>query len=364
MVQIVDPVIEDEEIGSVRRVLESGMLAQGEEVKKFEEEFSNYLGIDYVLGVSNGTSALDLSFKVLGVSNGDEVITTPFSFIASANSILFQGAKPVFADINKKTFNLDPEKVKEKITNKTKAIEVVHLFGQPVNIKPFQEIAEDHDLYLVEDCAQAHGATYKNKKVGTFGDIATFSLYATKNMTTGEGGLITTNNNKLANKIKKLRNHGQNKKYLHEELGRNERMTNIEAAIGRKQLKKLENLNQKRRKNAKNLNKKIKKIKELKTPHTNPKTKHVYHQYVIRVKDEFPLSRNELSEELNDRGIGTGIHYPRPIHHQPLYQKRGYPSDISPKSVKASEEVLSLPVHPKVSSEDIDKIFDALKNIS
>ena len=250
MIPIAKPLIEEEEINAVIEVLKSGMLAHGKEVEAFEREFADYLGIKHSIAVANGTTALDVALKSLKIGPGDEVITTPFTFIASSNSILFQGAKPVFADIDPKTFNLDPNDVLEKINKKTRAIVVVHLYGQPADMKAFKEIAEDYNLYLIEDCAQAHGAEFEEQKVGTFGDIATFSFYPTKNMTTGEGGIVLTNDDELARRADLIRNHGQRKKYLHEELGYNLRMTNIAAAIGRVQLRKLDEWNSKRIENA------------------------------------------------------------------------------------------------------------------
>jgi len=364
MIPIAKPLISDEEINAVIKVLKSGMLAHGKEVEAFEKEFAQYLGAKHGIAVCNGTAALDVALKALKIKPGDEVITTPFTFMASSNVILFQGAKPVFADIDEKTFNLDPNEVLEKINSKTKAIIVVHLYGQPADMKAFKEIAEDYNLYLVEDCAQAHGAEFEGQKVGTFGDIAAFSFYPTKNMTTGEGGMVVTNNDELAERAKLIRSHGQTKRYLQEDLGYNLRMTNIAAAIGRVQLKKLDEWNAKRIENAKLLTEGISKIKGLTPPYVDSRVKHVFHQYVIRVEDDFPLGRDELMERLREKGIGTAVHYPIPVHHQPFYQKLGYPRDICPNAIEASKRVLSLPVHPAVSRQDIDYIINTLEELS
>lgn len=361
MIPIAKPLISDEEINAVIDVLKSGMLAHGKEVEAFEKEFAQYLGAKHGIAVVNGTAALDVALKALKIKPGDEVITTPFTFMASSNVILFQGAKPVFADIDEKTFNLDPNEVLEKINDKTKAIIVVHLYGQPADMKAFKEIAGDYNLYLVEDCAQAHGAEFEGQKVGTFGDIAAFSFYPTKNMTTGEGGMVVTNNDELAERAKLIRSHGQTKKYLQEDLGYNLRMTNIAAAIGRVQLKKLDEWNNKRIENAKLLTEGISKIKGLTPPYVDPRVKHVFHQYVIRVEDDFPLGRDELMERLREKGIGTAVHYPIPVHHQPFYQKLGYPRDICPNAIEASKRVLSLPVHPAVMREDVEYIIQTLR---
>ena len=364
MIPIAKPVIGDEEISAVIKVMKSGMLAHGSEVERFEEEFAAYLGVKHAVALCNGTAALDAALKALKIRSGDEVITTPFTFMATANAILFQGAKPVFADIDPKTYNLDPNDVSEKLTRKTKAIIVVHLFGQPADMKALLEISRDNKLWLIEDCAQAHGAEFMNRKVGSFGDIAIFSFYATKNMTTGEGGMVVTNNGELAKRVRLIRNHGQSKKYWQEELGYNLRMTNIAAAIGRVQLKKLDRLNEKRIENAKLLTSMISEIKGLTPPYVDPRVKHVFHQYVIRVEDSFPLSREELMKRLLERGIETAVHYPLPLHHQPFYQKLGYPKQICPNSIEASRRVLSLPVHPSLGENEISYIAKAIKELS
>lgn len=360
-IPIAKPLISDEEIEAVKKVLLSGMLAQGREVEFFEKEFAKYIGVKHAVAVVNGTAALDLILKALEIGNGDEVITTPFTFAATANSILFQGAKPVFADIDPKTYNLDPNDVLEKITSKTKAIIVVHLYGQPTDMKAFREIADDHKLYLIEDAAQAHGAEFMGRKVGSLGDAAAFSFYATKNITTGEGGMITTNNDEIARKTRLLRNHGQTSKYVHETLGWNLRMTNIAAALGRVQLRKLDKWNMIRQENAEYLSRELSKIKGVIPPYVDPRVKHVWHQYVIRVTSEAKLTRDELKKYLEEQGIGTAIHYPIPLHQQPLYKKLGYPQDICPNSIKASKEVLSIPVHPAVSREDLDYIVTTIR---
>ncbi|NJE30334.1 DegT/DnrJ/EryC1/StrS family aminotransferase [Thermococcus sp. 18S1] len=363
-IPIAKPLIGDEEINAVAEVLKNGMLAHGKEVEAFEREFADYLGAKHGIAVANGTAALDVALKALKIGPGDEVITTPFTFIASATSILFQGARPVFADIDPKTHNLDPNEVLEKITDKTKAILVVHLYGQPANMKVFTEIAEDYNLYLIEDCAQAHGAKFEGRKVGTFGHIAAFSFYPTKNMTTGEGGMVVTNDDELARRAKLIRSHGQAEKYLHVELGYNLRTTNMAGAIGRIQLRKLDEWNRIRNENAEKLSEGIRKINGLTPPYVDPRVYHVFHQYVIRVEDEFSLSRDELMTKLRERGIGTAVHYPMPVHWQPLFQKLGYEKDCCPNAIEASKRVLSLPVHPAVSEEDIGYILETLNELA
>lgn len=363
-IPIVRPFISDEEIEAVVRILKSGMLAQGEEVKLFEEEFARYIGVKYAVAVANGTAALDIALKALGIGPGDEVITTPFTFIATANAILYQGAKPIFADIDLRTYNLDPNKVLEKITNKTKAIIVVHLYGQPADMKAFKEIAEDYKLLLIEDAAQAHGAEFEGRKVGGIGDVGVTSFYATKNMTTGEGGMITTNDDEVARKARLFRDHGQVRKYVHEVLGWNLRMTNIVAALGRIQLRRLDELNKIRARNAEKLTRGLQGVKGITLPYVDPRVKHVWHQYVIRVEQDFPLSRDELAEYLREKSIETAVHYPIPIHHQPLYKRLGYTQDECPNAIEASKRVLSLPVHPLLSDEDIEYIVNAIREVS
>ena len=363
-IPIAKPLIGDEEINAVIDVLKSGMLAHGKEVEAFEKEFADYLGAKHGIAVANGTAALDVALKALKIGPGDEVITTPFTFIASATSILFQGARPVFADIDPETYNLDPNEVLEKITDKTRAILVVHLYGQPANMKVFTEIAEDYNLYLIEDCAQAHGAMFEGRKVGTFGHIAAFSFYPTKNITTGEGGMVVTNDDELARRAKLIRSHGQAEKYYHVELGYNLRMTNIAGALGRVQLRKLDEWNRIRNENAERLSEGIRKINGLTPPYVDPRVYHVFHQYVIHVDDDFQMSRDELMIKLRERGIGTAVHYPMPVHWQPLFQKLGYEKDCCPKAIEASKRVLSLPVHPAVSEEDIEYILETLDELA
>jgi len=242
-ISIAKPNFGKEEEAAVKEVLESGILASGPKTKAFEKEYAEYIDVEHAVALTNGTVALDVALKALRIGSGDEVITSAFSFVASGNCILFQNAKPVFADIDPKTFNIDPSDVAEKITAKTKALIPIHMFGQPANMDALKEIAEDKGIVLVEDAAQAHGAEYKGQKAGSIGNMGCFSFYATKNMTAGEGGMITTNNPKLADKARLLINHGQSRKYHHDTLGYNYRTTELCAAIGSVQLRKLDGFN-------------------------------------------------------------------------------------------------------------------------
>ncbi len=363
-IPIAKPLLGREEEDAIRGVLRSGMLVQGKQIKAFEEAFADYIGVEHAVAVTNGTIALDLALKALKLDLGDEVIVPAFSFIATSNCVLFHGAKPVFADIDQKTFNIDPADVNEKVTGKTKAIIPVHLFGQPAKMDELKEIAQDHEIYVIEDAAQSHGAEYKEQKTGSLGDIGCFSFYATKNMTTGEGGMITTNNSEVTKRIRLLRHHGQTEKYHHTIIGYNYRMTELSAAIGLVQLGKLEERNEKRMKNAEKLDEGIENLHGLTPPYVEEYAKHVFYQYVVKVEDDYPLERNKLADHLKEMGIGTAVHYPMPIYKQSAYRKLGYDKKICPVTEESCRRVLSLPVHPSVNEKDIQYITAKLQTQS
>lgn len=360
MIPIAQPLISDEEIDEVVKVLKSGFIAQGPKVAEFEEKFAEYIGVEHAVATTSGTTALHLALMALGIEKGDEVITTPFSFAATANSILFTGAKPVFADINSQTYNINPQKIQEAITDKTKAIMPVHLYGQPANMGPIKKIAEENDLWIIEDAAQAHGAQYQDQMVGSLGDIACFSFYPTKNMTTGEGGMITTDSDELADVACMLRSHGESERYSHTVLGYNFRMTDIAAAIGLIQLKRLDGFTKSRIENAEYLTTHVNTIDGITPPYVLDQVKHVFHQYTVRVENG---KRDDVKEFLTGLGIGTGVHYPKTIYDQKLYQDLGI-SGNCPQAEKAASEVLSLPVHPGLSTEDLTEIVDILEEAS
>ena len=349
MIKISEPWIGEKEKNEVIKVIESGMLVQGEKVKEFEDRFKEYLGVKNAIAVNSGTAALHLALLSLGLKKDDEVITSAFSFIASANSVKFCNGKVVFVDIGD-DYNIDVSKIKEKISEKTKVIMPVHLYGNPCDMDEIMKIAKENKLNVVEDCCQAHGAEYKNKKVGSIGEVGCFSFYPSKNMTTGEGGMIVTNDDGIAEKCRLLRNHGSKKKYRHEVLGYNYRMMDLNAVIGIEQLKRLDEFNNKRRENAEYYNKNLGNVVK---PVVDRNKKHVFHQYTIRVKD-----RDEIIKKLEEKGIGYGVYYDKPIYKQKVYS--GEYEELE-NTEKMSKEVISLPVHPKLSKEDLDKVIEVLK---
>lgn len=354
MIPIAKPNIGKEEEKAVLEVLRSGMLAQGEKVSKLEEQFAKFIGTKYAIATSSGTTALHIALIAAGVDKNDEVITSSFSFISTANTCLFVGAKPVFVDINKNDFNINPNLIETAVTKKTKVIMPVHLFGCPANMPIINRIARKYKLPIIEDACQSHGASIKGKNVGSWGLAGCFSFYATKNMTSSEGGIITTNNKRFAEKCKLLRSHGSAVRYYHDSLGFNFRMTDIEAAIGLEQLKKLPRANKKRFNNAQYLNKKIK-APGIVLPKISIRPKHVVHQYTIKVTSNCYASRKKLIEILQKNGIGYGIFYPVPIHKQKVYKKLGYQNKL-PITEKMAQEVLSLPIHPLVTKKELDII--------
>jgi dTDP-4-amino-4,6-dideoxygalactose transaminase len=356
-IPLAHPLIGDEEKLAVMRVLDSGQLAQGPVVAQFEEEFARWSGVKHAVAVSSGTAGLHLALLAHGIGEGDQVITSPFTFIASANAVLFTGATPVFVDVEPDTFCIDPGLVEAAITDRTRAILPVHLYGQPAAMIELHEIARRHGLLVIEDACQAHGATVQGKKVGALGNTAVFSLYPTKNMTAGEGGLITTADDKLASTMRMLRQHGESERYKHEILGYNFRLTDLAAAIGLTQLRHVDAFNAARRKNAAMLNSGLEGVRGVTPPIERPGYGHVYHQYTVRIAQE----RDRVRAALTARGIGSGVYYPIPVHRQTVYVNRGYGNLSFPWSEQLAREVLSLPVHPAVSDADVRRIVQALR---
>ncbi|MBI2671586.1 DegT/DnrJ/EryC1/StrS family aminotransferase [Candidatus Woesearchaeota archaeon] len=356
MINLSKPVIGEEEKKAVLDVLDSSILSQGSNIKEFEESFARYIEVKHAVATSSGTTALQAALLAHGIKKDDEVITTPFSFIATANSIIYVNAKPVFVDIEKDTFNINPDLIEEKITDKTKALLVVSLFGLTPDMDKICRIAKKHDLILIEDCAQSHGSEFKNKKAGSFG-TGCFSFYPTKNMTTSEGGMITTNDEKIAETSRMIINHGSKIKYTHEILGYNFRMNSISAAIGIEQLKKLDSFNKKRIENANYLIENLKNTRIV-LPKVKENYKHVFHQFAILVEN-----REEVQKILLENNIRSDIHYPMPIFEQPLYKRLGYNIEGFNVSKEVCKKVLSIPVHPSLSKDDLDHIIKTLKSI-
>ncbi|MFW9923965.1 MAG: DegT/DnrJ/EryC1/StrS family aminotransferase [Candidatus Thorarchaeota archaeon] len=377
MIKLVDPQIDEEEKKAVMDVLESKYLAEGPVAREFEKEFAEYLGVKHVLVTSNGTTALHLALQATEIKPGDEVITTAFTFIASSNSILFNGAVPIFADIDPETYCIDPEKIEEKITPKTKAIMPVHIFGNPCEMKAIQDIATDNNLVIIEDACQAHGAKYDGKYVGSFGDANCFSFYASKNLVFGEGGAIATNNDELKELIDSIRNHGRPPKggYHHELIGYNYRTNNISAAIGRVQLKKLPEMLAKRKRNAKILLDECSNLNGFSLQKTPKNGEHCWYIAAgITDREDLPVSK--VIEELKANNIGSRQLYAIPSYKQPAYQNINqyyhwapfvkfpdYSKVSCPITEKIGRDHFEIPINPGVSEEDMHHIADTLKKI-
>jgi perosamine synthetase len=353
MIYMAKPQIGDDEKQAVMEVLDSGMLAQGPRVKAFEEAFAEMCGVKHAIATSSGTTALHVALLANGIGPGDEVITSAFTFIASSNSILFTGARPVFVDIDPCTFNLDPGKIEAAITPRTKAIMPVHLYGLACDMDPILRLAEEHGLAIIEDACQSHGAKYKGKRVGSFG-TGTFSLYPTKNITSGEGGMITTNDDVIDEKCRVIRQHGMRRRYYHDELGFNFRMTDVHAAIGLAQVKKLDRFNAQRQANAKFLSENLKGVV---VPFIPEGQTHVFHQYTVRMSGG---KRDALRTHLQEGGVGSEVYYPVPIHKQSFYVSDLGHNESLPETENAALEVLSLPVHAGLSAADLETIVSAV----
>lgn len=342
--------IKEEILKCINEILESSHYILGENVKAFEEEVKSYLGVKEAIGVASGTDALHLALKALNIGKGDEVITTPFTFFATVEAIIYVGAKPVFVDIEKDTYNIDPEKIEGKITPRTKAIIPVHLFGCPADMEKINDIARRYGLKVVEDAAQAFGATIGNKKVGTFGDIGCFSFYPSKNLGCfGDGGMVVTDNLEIAQKIRILRNHGSHGKYIHETVGLNSRLDEIQAGILRIKLRHIEEYNKYRRKKAFLYTKLL--SDAVITPKENDNKYHVYHLYSIRSS-----FRDKIKETLAKHKIPSVVYYPLPLHLQKALSFLGYKEGDFPVSEATSREILSLPIYPEIPDDEVYEI--------
>jgi len=353
MIPSANPSLGAEEKRRVEAVIDSGMLAEGEVVETFQSEFADYCGVDHGVATTNGTTALHAALVGLGVGEGDRVLTTPFSFIATANAVRLAGAEVDFVDVDPRTYNIDPDALEARLRDgePVDAVIAVHLYGLPADVGRLGELADEYDFRLLEDAAQAHGARYDGERVGSFGDAACFSFYPTKNMTTGEGGMILTDDEAVADRARRFVDHGRTTGYEHASVGHNFRMTNLAAAIGRAQLDRLPEFTRARRTNAARLTERLSDVPDVVTPLEPDGYEHVYHQYTVRVPD-----RDALKEHLASRDIGSGVYYPIPIHEQPAYEDVSGPY---PVSEACAEEVLSLPVHPELDDADLDKIAEA-----
>ena len=356
------PQIGREEIEAVVKVLESGILTTGlgagPTVKQFEHDFARFVKAKYAVAVNSGTAALHMALLAAEIRRGNEVILPSFTFTATAETVALTGARPVFVDIEPRTYTIDPEKIEKAVTRKTKAVIPVDLYGLSAEMKSIREIADKHGLVVIEDAAQAHGATYHGKSPGFYADLACWSFYASKNMTTGEGGMVTTNDEEFAQKLRCVRSHGEKKKYTSVMLGHNYRMPEIEAAIGCVQLKKLPKFLKKRRRNAEILSKRLKRAKGLRLPEEPKELRHSWYLYTVRLEGARASKRDKLVDQLKERGVGVGVYYNPPIHLMPFYSR--FKRHRLMETEKASKQVFSLPVHPGVTAKQANFIADCV----
>ena len=344
----------------IDRIINTSHFICGKYVKEFEDRFAEYLGAKFCIGVNSGTSALIVALMAIGLKPGDEVIIPVNTFIATAEAISILGGKPVFIDIHPEYYTIEVTQIEDKITDRTKAIIPVHLYGQCADMDPIMEIARKYNFWVIEDACQAHGAEYKGRKAGTIGHIGCFSFYPSKNLGAwGEAGAVVTNDKELAEKIKKIRNHGSRMKYYHEVVGGNFRMSEIQGAVLSTKIKFLDEWNDMRRRATKLYNKLLNKIENIAIPYEAPYNKHVYHLYVIRVNN-----RDKIKEYLQKHGIETGIHYPIPLHLQKAYKALGVNEGCYPVAEKVADEILSLPIFPYIKEEEIDYVVEKLKKVA
>jgi perosamine synthetase len=351
------------ELRAVQQVLKSGRLRSGPITEDFERRFARAVGARFAVAVNSGTTALYLAYRAL-LAPGDEVIVPDFTFVATASMVVAVGAKPVFADVDPETFTLDPADVERRLTRRTRALAPVHLYGHPADISGLTRLAQRHHLRVIWDAAQAHGASFRGRDVGSFPDVVCYSFYPSKNMTTGEGGMLTTSDPSLAAEFRLARSHGEESRYRHVRLGFNFRLTDFAAALGREQLRKLPAAIRLRRRNAAVLACGLAGVPGLKMPKTTARAEHAFNLFTIRLDpDILRLSRDEFQKQLARRGIETAAHYPLPLHRQPIF--RGYGSDREfPVSARLAETVLSLPVHPGLSHRDLGYIVRSVRELA
>ena len=367
--------IDEEDIDRVVNILRGDYLTTGPEIERFEREIADYVGAKYSVAFANGTAALHAACFAADIKKGDEVITTPLTFAASGNCILYQGGKPVFADINLQTYNIDPQIIEALITEKTKAIIPVDFTGLPIDIDAINKIAENNNLIVIEDAAHALGSVYKGKKVGSLSDMTMFSFHPVKHITTGEGGIITTNKEDYYHKLKQFRSHGITKEadklinnhgswyYEMQILGYNYRITDIQAALGRSQFKKIESFLKIRKDYVQNYNHAFKDMEEVVTPVESSDVSSSWHLYIIRLNlDKLTVGRREVFEALLKENIGVNVHY-IPVYHHPYYRQLGYKKGICPNAEKFYEEAITLPLFPSMSEKDVKNVIDAVKKV-
>ncbi|THE62991.1 DegT/DnrJ/EryC1/StrS family aminotransferase [Salinadaptatus halalkaliphilus] len=363
-ISIANPALSEDAVSRVESVLEDGMLADGPEVRAFESEFATYCDVSHAVATSNGTTALHAALEALGVEEGDAVVTSPFSFVASANAIRLAGATPVFADVDPDTYTLDPDAVADVLAARDDIVGLlpVHLYGLAADMPALSALADDHGVFVLEDACQAHGGTVAGERVGSLGDAACFSFYPTKNMTTGEGGLITTDRDDVAERAASYVNHGREADdsggYDHRSLGHNYRLTSLAAAIGRAQLERLPEFNEARRDTASYYDRELEGVAGLETPTEPDGYRHVYHQYTVRTPH-----RDTAQQALSERNVETAIYYETPIHRQPAYETISTAAADLPQAERAAETVLSLPVHPTLSDDDRRRVVDAVRDV-
>ncbi len=349
-------VIEDEIDAKIKEIIHSSHFIIGNNVAEFEREAARYYDIKHAVGVASGTDALHLALLACGIGKGDEVITTPFTFIATAEAITYTGARPVFVDIDEKTFNIDVKKIVKAITKKTKAILPVHLFGLSADMEKIKGFAAEYKLKIIEDCAQSFGAEYKGKKTGAISDTGCFSFFPSKNLGCyGDGGMVITNDDDIAERIKILRNHGQKVRYYHSVIGYNSRLDEIQAGILRVKLKRIDEYNEKRRKNASLYTERLKGVNII-TPSEPEGYYHVFHQYSIRTS-----KRDLIQKKLADEGIASAIYYPVPLHLQESYKELGYKNGDFPVSEAVASDIISLPMYPELTAEQINEVCKVIK---
>ncbi|MDR1243731.1 MAG: DegT/DnrJ/EryC1/StrS family aminotransferase [Endomicrobium sp.] len=360
MINIASPIIGKKERRLIKEVLDSKILASGKYVTQFEQSFASYCGAKHAIANANGTTSLHTALLMCGIKPKDKVITTSFSFIATANSILMCGAEPIFVDIDPKTFNISPVELEQALQKEknVKAVLVVHLYGLTCDMDAILKLKKKYGFKLIEDACQAHGAEFKNKKAGSFGDVSAFSFYATKNMMTGEGGIVLTNNKDYDKYGRQIINHGREGHSTHVVLGYNYRFTNLAAAIGIAQLQQLESWIGKRIKNANMYSQAFKELDFLQIPFVPKHSRHVFHQYTIRVSDK---EREKFIEYLSRNGVGSGIYYNTVMYNQPFYKHLGYKQGLCKEAEKAAQEVVSIPLHPSIKKNEILKIIKVVQ---